>query len=136
VSAPRVAVVDDDVATCLLLCELLADEGYVPVAWETDENPATFVLHNAPDLVILDLRLRDDAAAETVIAALCGLHAAVQTPVIACSADRALLQRDAEALRARGCVVVEKPFELQDLLDMVSMLLQSRPVAGTLPRHG
>jgi hypothetical protein len=64
------------------------------------------------------------------------MHVVALTPVIACSADRALLQRDAEALRARGCVVVEKPFERQDLRDTVSMLLQSRSATGTLPRHG
>jgi CheY-like chemotaxis protein len=40
-------------------------------------------------------------------------------PVIICSADTERIRAKEAYLRERGCAILEKPFILEDLLDMV-----------------
>jgi DNA-binding response OmpR family regulator len=116
---PHIAVVDDDRSTRQLLCDLLADESYRVALWSGTDDPVQFVQQTAPDLVILDLHLSGRFEAWDVIHALCGDGSAVQIPVIICSADGTMLRRDAKAFHDHGCVVIEKPFDIDDLLTTI-----------------
>jgi len=115
----RVAIVDDDDGTRALMRDLLTDESYTVVLWSGDDDPVAFVNEASPDLVLLDLRLGGRFQAWDVIDALCGDGSVVQVPVIICSADRNLIGQDIDRFHERGCAVVEKPFDLETLLDTV-----------------
>jgi DNA-binding response OmpR family regulator len=120
---PRIAVVDDDASTRQMLDDLLAEEGFAVARWSGVDDPVAFVQAATPDLVILDLHLGGDFQAWDVIDALCGDGSAAKVPVIVCSADGITLKRDTPAFRDRGCVIVEKPFDLDDLLRAIHGLL-------------
>ena len=127
----RIAIIDDDHGTRELLAELLADEAYSVVLWSGEEDPVRLVQDTAPQLVILDLHLGGGFQACDVIDALCGDSSIVQVPVIVCSADGVMIQRDRQAFDDRGCVVVEKPFDLYTMLDAIRNAVTSNPSPGT-----
>jgi DNA-binding response OmpR family regulator len=56
---PQVAVVDDDAENCQVLSELLAAEGFDPLAFETGEAAWSAMLSGRirPDVVVLDVRM-------------------------------------------------------------------------------
>ncbi len=114
-----------------LLGELLSDASYTAVLWPGVDDPVQFVGQTAPDLVILDLHLGDRFQAWDVIVALCGDESVVQRPVIICSADAQLLRGQGPMFRDHGCVIVEKPFDIDELLTTIcQQLLASPPPDG------
>lgn len=124
---PHIAVVDDDHSTRQLLDDLLSDEAYAVTIWPGTNDPVQFIQQTAPDLVILDLHLGGQFRAWDVIEKLCGDQSFVQIPVIICSADGLLLRRDGPALRNHRCVIVEKPFDVNDLLTTIRQHLRTLP---------
>ena len=124
---PRIAVVDNDAGTRQLLDDLLTDERYAVTLWPGVDDPVAFVQAATPDLVLLDLHLGGDFQAWDVIDALCGDGSVVAVPVIICSADGITLKRDAPAFRDHGCVIVDKPFDLDDLLSAIRGSLSVTP---------
>jgi DNA-binding response OmpR family regulator len=79
-----------------------------------------------PNLVTLDMTLEHPDAGWLVLQLLKLDPATVGTPVIICSADVALLRERYDKIRALGCYIVEKPFDLDILLDTVRQALVSR----------
>lgn len=116
----RIAIVDDDVATRMLLGELLVDEGYEAMIWDGIADPLTFVRAACPAVAIVDLHIgpamdQDSAPLHELLMGDMGIDAAV----IICSADAIYLREHSEELEARGFTIVEKPFNLDDVLDAV-----------------
>ena len=119
-TSARVAVVDDDAATRMLLGELLVDEGFDVVVWDGEVDPLSFARVARPSVVIVDLHLgqgvHDDSAP---------LHEQlandprIDAAIILCSADAIYLRDHAAELETNDVIVVEKPFNLDDLVDAV-----------------
>ena len=128
----HIAVIDDDVGTRQFMTDLLTDEAYAVSAWSGVDDPVTFVCDARPDLIVLDLHLGERFRAWDVIDALCGDGSSVSVPVIICSADAARVRHDLPIFHDRGCVVIEKPFDLAELLDTIR---QQLPVERP-PRDG
>ncbi|WP_158161357.1 sensor histidine kinase [Grimontia hollisae] len=57
--APVIAVVDDSVTLCEMLCELLNDEGYQTQAYFSGAEALEGIKANVPDLVLLDIDMPD-----------------------------------------------------------------------------
>lgn len=122
----RVAVVDDDEATRVLLGELLVDEGFDVAIWDGLADPLSFVRSTRPAVVIVDLHIgpgvRDGSAP---------LHeqlandSRIDAGIILCSADVMYLRDHAAELEANDFAVVEKPFNLDDLVDAVRHVVSS-----------
>lgn len=130
---PLIAVVDDDVGTRQLFADLLDEEPVSVVLWSGQDDPVSFVRESRANLVILDLHLGGRFHAWDVIAALCGDGSRVQVPVLICSADGLVIQRDGPAFQDRGCLIIEKPFDVQTLLDAIHAALTPpwRPTGAT-----
>ena len=124
----QIAIIDDDTSTRQLLFDLLVDESYQVALWSAAEDPVRFVRDAEPDLVILDLHLGSGYQAWDVIDALCGDGSVVTVPVIICSADGISLGRDQHRYHEHGCVVLAKPFDLDDLLHAIREQLDSHHV--------
>lgn len=116
----RIAVVDDDAATRMLLGELLADEGYDAAVWDGTTDPLAFVRCAHPTVAIVDLHIghavTDDA---TPLHELLAADPEIDVAVILCSADAIYLREHGGEMEARGFTIVEKPFNLDDVLDAV-----------------
>ncbi len=127
----RIAVVDDDAATRALLGELLVDEGYDAAIWDGIVDPLAFVRAARPVVAIVDLHIGpamtdDSAPLHEQLASDTGIDAAV----ILCSADAIYLRERAGELEADGFTIVEKPFNLDDLIDAVRAATTSRTVSS------
>jgi DNA-binding response OmpR family regulator len=128
--SPCIAVIDDDAACRELLHELLSEEGYAVHLFPDSATAARCLRDLAPAAVILDVRLESPTAGWEVLADLRHdpvLHA---TPVLVCSADRIALQERAGELGRQGCMILAKPFDLEELLVLLQHLARGAPPAS------
>ena len=120
---PHIFVVNGAPSFLNLMRELLQDEAYNVTT--TNYVPTTFAQIAAirPDVLVLDLAIGQRAGWDLLEA----LHAEAATrgvPVIIVSTDRAHLAR-AEALADRygAAALLQKPFDLDDMLALVATAL-------------
>lgn len=125
----KLVVVEDEAEIRELEAFLLASEGYQVVALEDGENARDVVKTENADLVVLDLMLpRKDGF--TVLDELAADPATKQTPVIVVSAFAQRVNR--QALRKIHQVrrILDKPFDIADLLEAVAAELKAQPSAS------
>jgi CheY-like chemotaxis protein len=116
---PLIAVVNDDPAFLDLMHELLTDESYTTVLLHEGSRAYDMIRNQHPDLVILDLRLEHPEAGWKTLQLLRLDHETTDIPVILCSADTCALREKEDWLKQRDIKVLEKPFNLDDMLKMV-----------------
>jgi DNA-binding response OmpR family regulator len=119
-SRPLIAIIDNDLVLAELLCLALGDEGYATAQWMRDQDPVAFIRTIRPGLVILDLRLDGGWQGMSIVRALRHDPLLASVPIIVCSADLPMLRENACCLKSLGVQVVEKPFDLEALLDLVA----------------
>ncbi|HEY8490805.1 MAG TPA: response regulator [Dehalococcoidia bacterium] len=117
--APLIAVLDDDPAFLNLMNVLLTQEGYQTLAWRENQDALTLIRRERPDLLIMDLRLVEPESGWVLLEKLRRDPETLELPVIVCSGDADALRRNAGVLQALRCAVLEKPFDLDDLLETV-----------------
>ena len=116
---PLIAVVNDDAAFLELMHELLTDESYTTVLLHEGSSAYDMIRKQHPDLVILDLRLEHPEAGWKTLQLLRLDPETTDIPVILCSADMRALREREDWLKERDIKVLEKPFNLDDMLKMV-----------------
>ena len=120
--AGHIAVIDDDPDFLAMVADVLDMAGYGVAAW-TDPCAALQALGaDPPMLAIIDLRMDRPTAGLEVLCRIRRDSALRGTPVIVCSADAVALHEQAATLRAHGAELLEKPFDLDDLLALISRL--------------
>lgn len=122
---PVILVVDDDVPIVDLVNELLEEEGYQPICCLTDVQAYAAIQQSKPDLIIQDIRIPTAEAGLQLLASVRNNPRTQDTPVIICSASSQVIQEHLGQLRAWNCEVIEKPFNLNEFVDLVSSLLAS-----------
>lgn len=123
----RIVVVDDQVDLLTLLRMLLEDQRYQVSVLQDGRGSVEYINTNQPDLVILDLKLRDVSGLD-ILQSLKAQATTSDIPVIVYSA--ALIESEAvqklaaqEPTRYAGVSVLQKPFDLDALLDRVQAML-------------
>lgn len=118
-----ILVVDDDRPIAELICEFLQDEGYsaracpsAAAAWQTLQEAT-------PALVITDLWMEARESGFALVHQIRSVPTLKSVPIILCAANRQFLQAHAAELRQLDCLVLEKPFNLEDLLAKVQEVL-------------
>jgi DNA-binding response OmpR family regulator len=136
-TAPVIAVLDNDPSFLSLMHDLLTEEGYAPLLWRTsaDERAHALLRRVQPALMILDLWLdeRDDGWA--ILKRLGGDAETTHIPVGIVTGEPDVLPVRADRLRAMHCAVVKKPFDLQDLLDAIAAVLRPSPMRQDRSPH-
>jgi CheY-like chemotaxis protein len=120
----RILVADDDPAILEVLQIMLEDDGYV-VETVAESLTVARVEASRPDLILLDIRLPGPDGGE-ICRQLKERETTRHIPLIVMSASR-----DAQRL-ADECgadAFLPKPFELDDLLDLVRRHTEERPRA-------
>ena len=126
-TTPLMTLVEDDPAIVRLLEALLADEGYQTSCWPQGAGAFAAIRRNRPDLLIRDPWLQRRDAGWQIHAQLRRDPATVHLPVIVCSGDTGSAAAQ-EALRwIQPYAVLEKPFDVDDLLTTITQLLAWRP---------
>ncbi|HYY90040.1 MAG TPA: response regulator [Chloroflexota bacterium] len=131
--AREVLVVEDDPWIRALLTDLLAAEGFE--VEQASNGPSAIRLANEqhPDLVLLDLAMPEMSGTQ-VLRKLKADHDTDKVPVIVVSAYTRHLGSD-DARLADG--IIEKPFDLEDLLAWVKRLTHGeRPPSSARPTLG
>ena len=123
----RIVVVDDEADQLRLMRILLEDHGYQVSVRKDGAGAVQYICGQQPDLVILDLKLRD-AQGLDVLQHLKAQRDGLDIPVIVYSAAvidletvTQLVARD--PLRYGGVSVLKKPFDLDALLEQVQTTL-------------
>lgn len=133
-TAARIVVVEDAAAFQDLLDTVLTAEGYTVLRWTQGAGADAFIRDVQPDLVILDLWLEHPQAGSMVLGLLMVDPATRYIPLIICSAYRQLLGDQEAQLRTHGYLILDKPYQIEELLAHVHTLLggaQARAVGGT-----
>lgn len=123
IPSKRVIVVDYDDATTELIAELLRSEGIVPLCCSAWPVSVGFIEQMQAHLLILELGPGDPSAALDLLGELRQNPHTRALPVIANSTDERLLERLAEQLHTLGCLILAKPFELDDFFSSISLYL-------------
>jgi len=122
-SSPLVMVANDDTVFIQLMQELLATEGYRTEICTSGPQAYHMIRGMQPDLVVLDIRT-EHAESGWVVLDLVRLYPqTTHIPVIVCTADARFARERAEHLQAKRADVLDKPFDLDDLLARVSIVV-------------
>jgi CheY-like chemotaxis protein len=123
----QILVIDDKSELLHLMRRVLEDEEYQVSILQDGRNAFTQVKAQLPDLLILDLKL-GDISGQDVLKQLKHDPVTAEIPVIVYTA--AVLEAEevsglvsSEPARYQSVRVVQKPFELEDLLVLVENLL-------------
>ncbi len=124
-TAPVIAVLDNDPAFLSLMDELLTDAGYRTLRCRPRDVLDTHALVRRfqPVLVLLDLWLEERDDGWAFLKRLWGDAETTHIPVVIVTGEPDVLPVRAELLRAMRCQVVKKPFDLHDLLDAIAAVL-------------
>jgi CheY-like chemotaxis protein len=116
---PRVLIVEDDAGVRDLLQIALEGEGYRVLTTDHTVSPDD-VSQLRLNLIILDLWLNGRDSGWRVLHELKATPGARQIPVLICTADAELVQREADRLEHLAAGIVLKPFDLDDFLVSVA----------------
>ena len=129
---PRISVVNDNPDFLELMSAILDDDaGYDVTLFDGEKTSIAELVASDPDLVIVDLVLGGASGWEIVTLTraepkLAGL------PIVICSADITGLRERSDELERIGDVhILEKPFSLDEITDVVERLIgRGVPVTG------
>lgn len=122
---PLIVVVNDDTDFLNLMHELLCDEGYQTIIHREGSTAYEKIRSEKPDLAILDIRLEHPEAGWSVLELIRLQPETTHLPVIVCSADARMLHDKQDWLQKHRVEILEKPFNLDDLLELVRRMVGS-----------
>lgn len=117
---PLIAVVNDDTMFLDLMRDLLTDNEYRVSIHRGAMESYGLLKAECPDLIVLDIRMETPEAGWQLLEMLQLDPTTVRIPVLVCSADAIFLRAKAAHLRAQGCDILEKPFDLTMLLEKIA----------------
>ena len=115
-----IAVLDDSDVLLLLMKELLEEEGYKVVLLHAKEGAHKALKELQPALIIIDVVLEKPDSGWQLVQVLTLDPQTKEIPIIICSAATTFLRAHAERIHQLGYPVLDKPFDLADLLGMVA----------------
>lgn len=129
----HVMVVNDYPEFLALLSEFLAEEGYQVSALPKHQGAFEQIKASCPDIVICDL-IFDNIPAGWALLDMLYLDPVTRAiPVILCSAATKQIQESVPSLAGKGILWLEKPFELETLLELLAGI-DENPLAQLRPQ--
>jgi two-component system catabolic regulation response regulator CreB len=120
---PHVLIVEDDRATLDVLVGVFEEEGWTAEGYTGTSAVPSRLLAHPSDVVITDVRLQGVDSGWTLIQLLRrDLLSLRDLPIIVISADRAQIASRRQWLEAQHIPVLEKPFSIDDLLELATNL--------------
>lgn len=126
-----ILVIDDDDALLDLFRLLLEEESYEVVTSKTAFEHVSEVEQIKPHLVILDIMMGRHYEGLLLLEKL-RLYPPTRTiPVILCTAAANVIREQEEMLQQKGVPVLYKPFDLEELLQVIRSLLPPQSEENT-----
>ncbi len=124
-NTPLVAIINDDPAFLEFISSFLEQEtDYRTVVWDDGTDSLTRLRAHRPDLVILDVKLGDQAVGEQILRQMRADDVLASMPVIICTADSSFLRANGHVLDELSADVLEKPFDLEVLEEKVELAIK------------
>jgi DNA-binding response OmpR family regulator len=120
---PFIAVLNDSLELLKLMQYLLVDEGYDVEIMHATDGAQLRIVELKPDLLILDMIISEPDDGWQLLQIIKLDPRTSKIPVIICSATVKLLSDNKEQLDKLGCYIMPKPFDLDDLVNMVRVAL-------------
>ncbi len=121
--AKRIVAINDDTTFLNLLHDLLSEEGYDTRLCKEGTSSYPEVRELDPDAIILDIRMESPDEGWQMLEILKLDRVLTTKPIIVCSADIPGLQERSTLLKTKGCEILPKPFNLDDLLTLLEQLV-------------
>ncbi len=118
VAVPRVLIVEDEPEIQELIGDLLILEGYEVHGLGRIPHGLDAIRDLDPDVIVLDLRLPGVGGVE-FLRLLRADRQLAPTPVLIVSGARDLRKAHADEFAELGCEFLQKPFELDSILDVI-----------------
>lgn len=125
-SAPLVMVVNDTQEILALFRDILTEEGYEVVLSSYAPQEMHEILAANPDLLILDLMIGGEAQGWQLLQKLRMTRETQKIPVVVCTAAVQLAKELEGHLTKKNVGLVLKPFDIDDLLEAVSLGMMFR----------
>ena len=122
----KILVVEDASHIRELFQEILADEGFEVEAIARPFANISEIIGLQPNVIILDYLFNAQPHGERMLQQLALCPTTAHIPVILCTASTKAIEKEEAALMARGGRVLEKPFEIDDLLLSIQQVLADR----------
>lgn len=113
-------IVDDESGITAMLADRLSFAGYVTIAAESADRAMELIRERNPDLIITDLYMPKRDGAQLIDQLR---EEGYETPVIMMSAG---VEGEVAALRAHAVAFLEKPFNMNDAVELVEQALHDR----------
>lgn len=126
-TGPVIAVVNDDTSFLNMMHDLLSHEGFETFVHKVGSTAYDKIRETKPDLVVLDIRMNNPESGWHVLDLMRLDPETSDIPVIVCSADTVQLREKQERLRQKNAKGIEKPFDLQELLEAVEHFIGPAP---------
>lgn len=130
VTRPLIAVVNDDTTFLHLMDELLGEENYDTILWVEGRTAYEMIRDRQPQLVILDIRAGAPERGWQTLEVIRLDPRTRAIPVIICSADSESLRANTDRLLRLNCTPLEKPFDIDELLERVRGAVGPPPPAA------
>src|ERR1043166_6990599 len=118
--APQILIVDDDVVTCEMLCEVFAHEGF-EASFKTSSDDALAQLHSAPaDVLLTDIRMGSPLEGFSLLDSV--RHEYPSTPVVLMTAFGSI-ESAIRAVKDGAYDYLSKPFDIDELVATVRRAL-------------
>jgi CheY-like chemotaxis protein len=116
----RILVVDDNSEILEMFQSLLEGEGYEVILSTFPDEKISDIEKINPDLIILDYIFHGEKIGWQMLQMLKMHPSTAQIPVIVCTAAKNVVREQEGHLAAQGVQVLYKPFEINELLEMVT----------------
>jgi CheY-like chemotaxis protein len=131
---PLIIVINHERVFLDLMHEILSEEGYAVLCWHAEDAPFARLQEAQPRLAIIDINMRYRDAAWAFLERIHNDPTTAHIPVIVCTADIIYVREKAPHLLRFNYTVIEKPFNIEDMLQRVQEMLSPNGVAP-LPRR-
>ena len=118
----RITVVNDHAEFLALLSEFLEEEGYEVTTLAKHQGAFDQIKESKPDVVICDLIFDNMPEGWSLLDMLYLDPATRKIATILCSAATEYVRQIEASLSAKGIVWLEKPFELEKLLELLTRI--------------
>jgi CheY-like chemotaxis protein len=115
----HITIVNDHPEFLALMAEFLTEEGYEVTAIPKHQGAFEQIKASQPDIVICDLIFDNMPAGWALLDMLYLDPATRQIPLVLCSAATRQVQEASASFAGKGIIWLEKPFELETLLDLL-----------------
>ena len=120
---PRILVINDDQSILDLFSLLLEAEGYEVIISRIAYEEVSDVDKLRPALIILDFKIDNHNAGWTFLQKLKMYRPTKDVPLILCTAALKEVREQEEVLRQKGIPLIYKPFDIDELLQVVQQFL-------------